>query len=356
MRAHPWTLLVFVACSDEPAPGICELEPGDAIHQASYTAEQVHPYSPDQLVADADYVYFADGRAIHRVPRCGGPAELLIADARPFNDGLVIADGALIWLEGDTGEIGPRIRRAPTDGGPPETLAEYEGYSHRVRVDDGAVVWNASVTGFPDQSRLLTVPVEGGQPRVLAEHRYGWSFDLADGVVYAAGYLPGSDPATSEHLLFALPLTGADPIVLADGFAEHYPTEPRVGGAHVYYMRRESSDTLAVERVARTGGPVETLELDDTAALDRLLYAGDQLYGVEIDGTPVRLRPGAAAVSLLPADSLSVRSRAFADPLGLFIGDSTTTCVEWWSDPSGEPPGMSCVRESIDLRVLWLGP
>ena len=347
--------MLALGCGAEPIAGECANEPGDVLHSATYVDELAWPYQPDQLVADADYVYFADGRGIHRVARCGGPAELLIADARPFNDGLALADGRLYWLAGDDGVDGPRVQRASSEGGPVETLAVYEGYSHQLRVDGGVVVWNASVSGFPDESRLLAVSVEGGTPELLAAHRYGWSFDLADGVVYAAGYLPGSDPASSDRVLFALPADGGVPEVLADGFGDEYPSNPVVGGEYVYYLRRWSSDPLAVERVARAGGPIEPLGIVDPNALDHLLHTGDALYGVEIDGEPVRLEPGAAPIPLLPADSLAVASRAFADPLGLLVADSTTTCVETWTDPSGEPPGPTCVRERVDVRVLWVG-
>ncbi|MDC0716750.1 hypothetical protein [Nannocystis bainbridge] len=338
----------------EEGPGMCEVLPGTAIHTATFTDATTHLYAPDQLVADQAFVYFADGRAIHRVPRCGGPAELLIADARPFNDGLALADGTLFWIAGDDGTVGPRILSAPAAGGAPVVLAEFAGYAHRLRVDGETVVWNTAVSGFPDESQLLAVPVDGGETRVLARHRHGWDFDLADGVVYAAGYLPESDPAASDRLLFALPVAGGPPSVLVEGFGDERPTGVEVG-EHVYYFRTQGTDPMAIERVSRTGGAPRVLDLGGAALPGELLHAGGQLYGVHDSGAVVRITDGMPPDVLWTADAMAVAGPVFGDGGGLFIADSAVRCVEWYTDPSGEPPGMSCVRETIDVRVLSLG-
>lgn len=356
----PGLALTLGACGGAVAgagdePQACALAPVEAIHAASFTDATTYRYAPDQLVADADYVYFADGRAIHRVPRCGGAAEPLIADARPFNDGLALADGVLYWIAGDDGVVGPRVMKATVDGGDPVVLAEYEGYSHRLRVDGDTVAWNAVVTGFPDESRLHVVGVDGSDPRVLARHRYGWDFDLADGVLYAGGYLPGADPAASDRLLFALPVDGGAPTVLVDDFGDGYPTGIVVAGDHVHYLRAWSTDLQAVERAPRTGGPPHVLDLAGAAVPDRLLVTGDRLYGVDAGGGVARIVDGQAPAPLVTADALAVPGRVFGDVGGLFVGDAAVECVEWFMDPSGEPPGMTCVRETIDVRILWLG-
>ncbi|WP_096326797.1 hypothetical protein [Nannocystis exedens] len=339
----------------DEGPGTCELPPGTAIHAATFTDATTHVYTPDRLVADEAFVYFADGRGIHRVPRCGGPAEPLIADARPFNDGLALADGTLYWIAGDDGLVGPRILSAPAAGGAPVVLAEFAGYAHRLRVDGATVVWNTSVSGFPDESQLLAVAVDGGETRVLARHRYGWDFDLADGVVYAAGYLPGFDPAASDRLLFALPVAGGPPSVLVDGFGDEHSAGVEVGVDDVYYFRARSTDHLAIERVPRTGGAPQVLDLGGAAIPDELIHAGGQVYGVYDGDAVVRITDGAPPVALWTADAMAVASPVFGDGGGLFLADSAVRCVEWYMDPSGEPPGMSCVRETIDVRVLSLG-
>ncbi len=356
---HGLSLALGACVGADPASGdeplACALAPGAAIHAASYTDTSTSAYAPDQLVADDAYVYFADGRAIHRVPRCGGEAEPWIVDARPFNDGLAFADGALYWFAGDDGVAGPRVMKASVDGGEPVVLAEYEGYSHRIRVDGQTVVWNASVPGFPDESQLHAVGIDGSDPRVLARHRYGWDFDLADGVVYAGGYLPGTDPAASDRLLFALPVDGGPPTVLVDDFGDRYPTGIVVAGDDLHYFRAWSTDHLAIERVPRAGGAPHVFDLGGAAVPDRLLVAGDRLYGVDVSGGVVRLVDGEAPAPLLDASSLTLTGRVFGDAGGLFVGDSIIECIEWSMDPSGEPPGMFCVRETIDVRVLWLG-
>lgn len=366
MSRLPTCILVLVACGPlaggdgsettdtGEAPGVCMATPGMAIHAASFTDKTTHMYAPDQLVADDEFVYFADGRAIHRVPRCGGAAEPLIADARPFNDGLALSNGALYWIA-DDGVVGLQILTSSALGGEPLVLAEFAGYPHRIRVDGATVVWNAGTSGFPDESQLLAVAIDGGSTRVLARHRYGWTFDLADGVVYAAGYLPGSDPAVSDRLLFALPVAGGPPTVLVDGFGKDAPTGVEVGGDDVYYFRARSTDHQTIERVARTGGTPHVLDLGGAAVPDELIYAGGQLYGVSLGGAVVRISDGAAPVPLITDDALAVPGPVFGDAGGLFTTDSSVRCVEWYMDPSGEPPGMSCVRETIDVRVLSLG-
>lgn len=335
----------------DEAPATCTPPPGTVIHAASFTDASTHTYAPDQLVADDEYVYFADGRAIHRVPRCGGPAEPLIADAHPFNDGLALVDGALYWIDSDDD---PRILTAPTTGGAQVVLAEFAGYPHRIRVDATTVVWSTSISGFPSESQLLAVDLAGGPPRVLARHRYGWSFDLADGVVHAAGYFPESDPATTDRLLFALPVAGGPPTAVVDEFGDDYPTGVVVGDEDIYYFRARSTDHLSIERVARSGGPPHVLDLGG-AEVDELVLAGGQLYGVGSGGAVLRITDGETPVALVTADALEIAGPVFGDAGGLFTTDSAVRCVEWWMDPSGEPPGMSCVRETIDVRVLSLG-
>jgi hypothetical protein len=122
---------------------------GEELHTAIYTDESAWIYSPRHIVADTAYVYFADGRGIYRVLRCGGEAEELFPGFRPFNDGLAIADGALYWIHGDDGTTGPTILTAPVSGGDPVALIEYEGYSHRIRVSGETILWNA--WGHPPQ-------------------------------------------------------------------------------------------------------------------------------------------------------------------------------------------------------------
>lgn len=336
-------------------PVVCEAPAGTAILEASYTDKTTHTYAPDQMVADDEFVYFADGRAIHRVPRCGGAVEPWIPEARPFNDGLALVDGVFYWIAGDDGTDGPRIMRASATERAPEVLDQFVGYAHRIRVDGATIVWDQSISGFPDEAQILALDVEGGEPTVLARHRYGWSFDLADGVVYAAGYLPESDPGTSDRLLFALPVAGGPPTVLVDGFGDDTPAGVEVGGDDVYYFRARGSDHLAIERVPRTGGAPHVLDLGGATVPDRLIYAGDQLYAVGSNGAVLRIDDGAPPVALVTGDELAVPGPVFADAGGVFAADSSVRCIEWDMDPSGEPPGMFCVRETIDVRVLSLG-
>ena len=355
-------LIALAACGPDDAATetelVCPLEPPAEIHSASYTDETTHAYAPSHLVADADHVYFADGRAIHRVPRCGGAAEVWLADAHPFNDGLAIADGVLYWIAADDGtgvHVGdPHIVAAPAAGGEPVVLAEFAGYPQRLRVAGDTIVWSASYSGFPDEARIHAVDIDGSRARVLATHRYGWSFDLADDVIYAAGYLPGSDPAETDRQLFSLPVDGGPLTVLVDGFGVNYPSGVEVGGDDIYYFRSWSSDNLAVERVARTGGAPQVIDLGDARIPAELLYAGDRLYGIDHTGV-VRIVDGERPTPLISDDALGVASRVYGDAGGLFVGDSTVTCIEWYMDPTGEPPGMSCVRETIDVRLLALG-
>ena len=59
---------------------------------------------------------------------------------------------------------------------------------------------------------------------MLATHRYGWSFDVDDGVVFAAGYHPDEEPEVGGHLVWSVDVEGGEPVVVADGFGDEYAT------------------------------------------------------------------------------------------------------------------------------------
>lgn len=109
---------------------------------------------------------------------CRPQGERLASVRYPVRD-LVAADGYLYWLDPEfatENSVRGVLMRLPADGGTPQRLAASDAAEALLRnnvvVAGGAAYWlDPCPTPAPTCTRILTVPLSGGAPRVLAEGR-----------------------------------------------------------------------------------------------------------------------------------------------------------------------------------------
>jgi hypothetical protein len=159
---------------------------------------------------------------------CGGDVcadsqcqPVTIASAVGAPVGLAIDHDFVYWTT-DTG----LVMRGPIQGygvfQSPVTLASGQTNANGIAVDATNVYWT---TISPD-GQIMTVPIAGGTPRVLADHQ-AWAVRVVvrDGMLYWANLI--------SHTLVRMPVTGGVPEVIADH-------QPEPGGfdtdaSHVYW-------------------------------------------------------------------------------------------------------------------------
>ena len=98
--------------------------------------------SPRSLAVDTTHVYFATNtwavdEAIRRVPRTGGPVELLDDTGGAY---AIAIDATHVYAADGAGGT---IFRIPKTGGTPEVLATGQPYPFDIVVDNDAVYWSS---------------------------------------------------------------------------------------------------------------------------------------------------------------------------------------------------------------------
>lgn len=167
MRSWWIALLLLVGCSSSASPPkeLATLEGG-----------------VDAIAVDASHVYLTFlelGRpSIVRIPRTGGPAEL-VTKIEGVGVGIAVSDGQLYWVEvvdtepGSAGRISRIVTRAVAGGATTE-LARYDGMVTGMVVDDRTIylmsigVHRGGEIDPVEAGSVIAVPRAGGAVTVLA--------------------------------------------------------------------------------------------------------------------------------------------------------------------------------------------
>ncbi|HEX4420276.1 MAG TPA: hypothetical protein VH165_20310 [Kofleriaceae bacterium] len=248
---------------------------------------------------------------------CGGDVcadsqcqPVTIASAVGAPVGLAIDHDFVYWTT-DTG----LVMRGPIQGygvfQSPVTLASGQTHANGIAVDATNVYWTAFSTDATD-GQIMTVPIAGGTPRVLADHQ-GWTIRVVvrDGVLYW-GNLSG-------HTLVRMPVTGGVPEVIADHQPE--PSGFDTDASHVYWtdlgngqinMRSLDLSTPVVSIVTGQHFPLGVRVKDS-----RVYWSGLSNGGVHAAGTD-----GSDAEALAPS----------ANSTGVAVDDHD---IYWTDDLNG---------------------
>ncbi|MCC6901986.1 MAG: hypothetical protein IT377_23645 [Polyangiaceae bacterium] len=130
------------------------------------------PKKAGGLAVDATHVYtivgdFKDGRALHRVPVAGGPAEKL---TETHGSGDIVVDSTQVyWAEAN---LPGRVARAPIAGGAAEAVQVNEGLPVAVALDESSVYFSEG-NGISAQYRVWRAPKSGGEPELLVNGQCG---------------------------------------------------------------------------------------------------------------------------------------------------------------------------------------
>jgi hypothetical protein len=167
-----------------------------------------------QIAIDGANVYFVFGAALMRVPLRGGPASSMLAlpgNIIQNNDPVVTSNRVLLHGAPSAGND-EQIVSVPTQGGSATTLATSNGRVDAFTASDAEVY-------FVDSSGLQSVPVTGGSVKVLS-NQLGSS---ASGVALIGSNLVvttngpetyGPDASTPGSVL-SVPMQGGPPTILA---------------------------------------------------------------------------------------------------------------------------------------------
>ncbi len=350
-----FAVVAATACGPEPIQSaLCDGAGGmalDEVIESSVPDESQFTYRVEQIEIIGDSVHFADSLGIHTLEGCGAEPASLAEDARPFNDSLVATDAGLAWVQNVS--EGNELRALPPgETGPGAVLAVYDGYTHDLRTDGATLVWDASVDGFPDQEVLLATEIDGGEVRTLATGRYGWSFDIDDGVVYAAGYLPGVEPDVGGRVLFSLSAAGGEPRVLAREAGGQHFTGVVATEDGIYFLRAEGSDIRGVERIGTDGSGRESIDLGDAPVPDHLVCADGHVYGVVLSGEVYALSTARAPELVATTQAQLYPGQVAARGDQVLVADYAWECLESHTEPVDHGvPTPICVRSETQRSI-----
>lgn len=211
---------------------------------------------------------------VSRVSRCGGPVTML-AENQIGPVALAVANQTVFFgtLGNDnTGVAKGALFRVPVAGGTPSPIAKGWIFAGGVTVDASYVYW----TGLSDTYGVHRVPVAGGAPEGIGPNQVFYYVAVDEKRIYL------SQPATipDNARLVSMPLGGGEPTVLV-------PHELALSGvmtidaSHVYFVHAPGGQ-FAIERVPKTGGTSEVLV---KRAPNAIAVDAEHLYWVQGNAT-----------------------------------------------------------------------
>jgi hypothetical protein len=227
--------------------------------------------------------------------------------------GHIFVDGLYVyWSEGAIGDW--QMMRQPKLGGPPSAIAKGTLRGSMVRATDGFyAITDSGLTALPDgkpervlvashavsevaigsdslfwteyrpenSMAILTMPLVGGAPRVLACGQPAASnLWVANGMLHWANL--GVPPLGGSQIL-GLPVGGGVPRTLVEGSQELFPWALRADAQWIYWVEAHGHSGYALYRAPVKGGertllgssPTETMNRDNR---DRIEFDETQVY------------------------------------------------------------------------------
>jgi hypothetical protein len=213
---------------------------------------------PAGFAVDDTHVYWAAASRIRKMPLEGGAVtDLVTTQMNP--KALAVRDGVVYFADYGDGDV-TRIMTVPVDGGDPVTLATEDSSSPAaIAVDATRVYWANGYSGT--QRHVLSVPLSGGEPTALALGDYSvFGLGIDSENVYFTTFQTGVSSVRK------VPLGGGAETTLASGTAQ--PLWLAVSAHDVYWTNASSAYTLGglfpatdgtVLRVPKAGGATETI-------------------------------------------------------------------------------------------------
>ena len=224
--------------------------------------------SPSHIALNDTHVYVSTVDGVRRVPKATGAVES-VADVTNGSTGLALDDQFVYFAATEQSAL----MRAPLEGGAPTTLADVPGPSSVALVGD-QLCWGGGYT--EPNSQVGRIPKAGGVNTTLLG-TIGYVATLhadadADGArLYFRDRQGGG--TVSQARILSLPVEGGEPRVLADA-------QPKVSGTtidavNVYWVGGDNRDVIYA--APKSGGPVRTLAEGQTGAIF-LAQDGQALY------------------------------------------------------------------------------
>jgi hypothetical protein len=261
--------------------------------------------TPADLVVDATHVYWAnyDG-GVMRVPRGGGPLELVAADGAGGKNLALDAD-RVYWSNFDLGTltaVGKSGQPAPPAASPSGTvIAAAQERLTALLADDGGIYWSTCGTEAANylDGTVAWAPSGGAAPAVLAAAQSCPVVVGADAervFWYAGRYY---DPAAGD--LYAVAKAGGEPQLLVAGLTN--VSDFAVDDAKVYWStcgtQEQNFADAAILSVPHTGGEASAIVPD----CGLITAAGGSLYWSNAGGIFAVSNAGGEARLLGPGGS-----------------------------------------------------
>jgi hypothetical protein len=267
----------------------------EPLHEpVALTSETTLPF-PSAVAIDAGSLYWLnyDARTLNRIPKTGGPAQVVAATRSEPR--LLQLDGShAYWAENlpelRAGDRRGAIMRVSTDGGEPSELAHIDGEITGLALDAAAVY-------FSTWSAVLRAPKTGGAPVQLASTQWAFALVADQQDVYVADYraetilrIPKTNGAVemlADHQAGPRSLAADDTYLYWVTYAKHLMRLRKAGGTPELLF-----DGAGVYDACTSSVAVETSYLYLTTCCDAGSYAGELIRLPRGGGTPVVLAKG----------------------------------------------------------------
>ena len=239
------------------------------------------------LILDATYVYWADttlgGGGVRRVPKkCGGTPKLVVDDYYGAH-GVALDATRVYWT---TWWDKALFKRAPLEGGAHVVITAGDwstGGPGMIAVDGTRGFFTSAA------KTVVTVPLSGGTPEVLARGNISRYFAMDHGDLYFGEYgASGSVKKVSK--------SGGTAVIFAP---ESYVGDIVVDATAVYWTAWQTSSDGRVMKKSKAGGAVTTLASGESVP-SRLALDADNVYWTNQSSGTVRAiaKTGGAARTL----------------------------------------------------------
>ncbi len=260
---------------------------------------------PWGMAIDEANVYWTDcgdpsAGQVQKVPKAGGPVVPLASGNRL--SGIAVDGANVYWVAGTADASSGAIMTVPIAGGTPTVVAPESGAPAHIAVDASYVYW-----GELNQGAVMRAPLGGGMPMTVASAVGPFQIALGDTAVFWME--PQGLMTAPKAGGMALALTRPSPTLPTDGLA--------VNATTVYFTGGPPDGQPGVSEVPVGGGPTAIVSEDPSLpgggpiALDQArVYWADMsgsVYAAPLaGGPPILLATGQDNVDAIAVDDAAV--------------------------------------------------